>query len=193
MALERTFNGEAVEFGTSGKLYNSNLVMYDRKTNTYWSQLDGLAIMGELTGTKLVQLPVETVVWRDWKKAHPDSEVLSQVTGFERSYGVDPYGNYYEDSFVLFPLENTDDRIHPKTVVFGIEVNGAFKAYKEDDLKELGKLEDTVGGVRVRVERDDSGTVNVTNLDTGELIVDGRGFWFAWYAFHPETELFTKQ
>jgi hypothetical protein len=166
--------------------------MYDRKTNTYWSQLDGLAIVGELAGTKLIQVSVETVVWRDWKKAHPDSEVLSQETGFNRPYGVDPYSNYYEDSFLLFPVENEDDRIHPKTVIFGIEVNGVFKAYREDDVKELGTIEDTVGGVRLRVRRDDSGAVTITNLDTGEPLVDERGFWFAWYAFHPETELYIK-
>ncbi len=185
-------NGEVVEFGTSGKLYNSNLVMYDRKTDSYWSQIDGLAIVGELTGTKLTPLSIDTVVWRDWKNGHPDSEVLSQETGFSKSYGRDPYGNYYENSFVLFPVENEDDRIHPKTVVFGVEINSAFKAYREDDLKELKTIEDSVGGVKIKIERSDTGTVKVTNLETGDEIVKERGFWFAWYAFHPDTELYTK-
>jgi hypothetical protein len=192
IAYERKINGEEVEFGTSGKLYNSNLVMYDRKTNSYWSQIDGLAILGELTGTKLTPLSIDTVVWRDWKKAHPDSQVLSQQTGFARPYGVDPYGSYYEDSFLLFPIENSDDRVHPKTVVFGIEVNGLYKAYKEDDLEELVVIEDTIGGVEIRVTREDSGQVIITNLETGEEIVKERDFWFAWYAFHPDTELYTK-
>lgn len=192
IAYERRINGEEVEFGTSGKLYNSNLVMYDRKTNSYWSQIDGLAIVGELTGTKLTPLSIDTVVWRDWKKAHPDSEVLSQDTGFSRPYGADPYGSYYEDSFLLFPIENSDDRVHPKTVVFGIEVNGLYKAYKEDDLEKLVVIEDTIGGVKIRVAREDSGQVIITNLDTGEEIVKERDFWFAWYAFHPDTELYTK-
>ncbi len=192
IAYERQINGQEVEFGTSGKLYNSNLVMYDRKTDSYWSQIDGLAIVGELTGTKLTPVSIDTVVWRDWKNGHPDSEVLSQETGFSRSYGRDPYGSYYEDSFLLFPVENEDDRIHPKTVIFGIQVNGIYKAYKEDDLKELKEIEDTIGRVRIKVERDDSGTVSITNLETGEEIVKERGFWFAWYAFHPDTELYTK-
>ena len=183
-------NGEAVEFGVSGKLYNSNLVMYDRKTDSYWSQFDGLAIVGELAGTRLKPVSIDTVVWRDWKEGNPNSEILSQQTGFTRSYGVDPYGSYYEDSFLLFPVENSDDRVHPKTVVFGIEVMGSYKAYKEDDLKELRVIEDTVGGVSIRLKRDDSGTVTATNLETGEEIVKDRGFWFAWYAFHPDTELY---
>lgn len=192
IAFEREIEGEVVEFGTSGKLYNSNLVMYDRKTDTYWTQIDGLAVVGELTGMKLTPVSIDTVVWRDWKQEHPDSEVLSQDTGFTRSYGRDPYGNYYEDSFLIFPVENEDDRIHAKTVIFGIELNGAYKAYQEDDLKELKEIEDMVAGVRIKVERDASGIVKITNLETGEEIVKERDFWFAWYAFHPDTELYTR-
>ena len=192
IAYERKISGEEVEFGTSGKLYNSNLVMYDRKTDSYWSQIDGLAIVGELTGTRLTPVSLDTVVWRDWKEAHSDSEVLSQDTGFSRAYGTDPYGNYYYDSFIFFPLENEDDRIHVKTIIIGVEVNGVYKAYQEDDLKELKTIEDTVGGVRIRIEREVSGIVRVTNSATEEEIVKERGFWFAWYAFHPDTELYIK-
>ncbi len=164
--------------------------MYDRKTDTYWSQLDGLAIVGELSGMKLTMIAVDTVTWGEWKEAHPDSEVLSQDTGFSRNYGRDPYGSYYEDSYLLFPVENENSSVHPKTFVYGVEINGAFKAYKEDDLVALSQIEDTVGGVKIKITRDDVGTVRVANLDTGEDIVAERGFWFAWYAFHPETELF---
>lgn len=192
IAYERKINGEEVEFGTSGKLYNSNLVMYDRKTNSYWSQIDGLAILGELAGTRLKPVSIDTVVWRDWRKAHPDSEVLSQDTGYVRPYGKDPYGSYYEDSFLFFPVENRDDRIHPKTVIFGIEVNGTYKAYREDDLEELKVIEDTVNGIKIKIERNDAGIVKITNTVTGEEIVKERDFWFAWYAFHPDTELYLK-
>ena len=189
-------NGKRIEteFGTSGKLYNSNLVMYDAKTDTYWTQIDGLAIVGELTGQKLVPISIDTVVWRDWKNSEnaKDSEVLSQDTGMNRNYGRDPYGNYYEDSFLLFPVENSDNRIHAKTVVFGIEVNGNYKAYKEDDLIKLNKIEDEIVGVKIKVERDELGIVKITNLETGEEIVKERDFWFAWYAFHPNTKLWEE-
>lgn len=192
IAYERMLEGTEVEFGVSGKLYNSNLVMYDRLTNSYWSQIDGLAIVGEWTGTKLIPVSIDTVVWRDWKKAHPDSEILSQDTGFNRPYGNDPYGSYYEDSFIWFPVEGRNDVIHPKTVIFGVELNGEYKAFPEDDLKELKVIEDTVGGSRIRIEREDSGIVTVTDLETGEEIVKERDFWFAWYAFHPDTELYIR-
>jgi len=193
IAYERKINGEEVEFGTSGKLYNSNLVMYDRKTDTYWSQIEGKAIVGELTGQELKEMSIDTVVWRDWKSAHPDSEVLSQDTGFSRNYGRDPYGSYYEDSFLFFSVENRDDRIHPKTVIFGIEIDDKFKAYKEDDLIELETIEDNFAGIRLEITRDDVGIVKLTNLDTGEEIVKERDFWFAWYAFHPDTELYESE
>ena len=193
IAYERTLDNETVEFGTTGKLYNSNLVMYDRKTNTYWTQIDGLAIIGELTGTELTAISIDTVTWRDWKEVHPESEVLSQNTGFSRSYGTDPYGSYYEDSYLFFPVENEDNRVHPKTVIFGIEVDGAFKAYKESDLVELGSIDDVVNGVNISVSRGDAGTVRITNIDTDEVIVKERDFWFAWYAFHPETELYQQE
>lgn len=190
IAYERKIDGEEVEFGTSGKLYNSNLVMYDRKTESYWTQIEGLAVVGELTGRKLKPISVDTVVWRDWKEEHPDAEVLSQDTGFSRSYGRDPYGTYYENSFLFFPVENEEGNVHPKTVIFGIEVSGVYKAYKEIDLEKLGIIEDVVGGTNIKVERDKTGIVKVTNLDIGEEIVKERDFWFAWYAFHPETKLY---
>lgn len=190
IAYERQINGEEVEFGASGKLYNSNLVMYDRKTDTYWSQIDGLAIVGELTGQKLKPVSIDTVVWRDWKKAHPDSMVLSKKTGSLRAYGNDPYGSYYEDSFLFFPVEAQDNRIHSKTVIFGIEVNGIYKAYREDDLKKLGAIEDKIAGVKIKIERDQAGVVKITNLETNQKIIKERDFWFAWYAFHPETQLY---
>ena len=190
IAYERTINGESVEFGTSGKLYNSNLVMYDRKTSTYWSQINGLAIIGELTGERLVPVSIDTVLWHNWKAAHPESEVLSRETGYNRAYGRDPYGSYYENDSIWFPVEAKDDSLHPKTVIFGIEVNGVYKAYKQADIVEQGTIEDNVGGVAVRIERDSVGVVCVIYDKTGEEIVKERVFWFAWYAFHPDTLLY---
>ncbi len=189
IAYERMIEGEEVEFGTSGRLYNSNFVMYDRRTNTYWSQIDGLAIVGVLTGMELSPISIDTVAWRDWRAAHPDSEVLSRETGFSRPYGRGQYASYYEDSSILFPVSSRDDRIHPKTVIFGIEIDGVYAAYCEDDLIEHGSIEDEVSGVAILVSRDEAGTVSVINLATSEEIVKERDFWFAWYAFHPNTLL----
>jgi|TARA_Y100000310_G_scaffold337312_1_gene424089 hypothetical protein len=192
IAYKRIINNKEVEFGTSGKLYNSNLVMYDRLTDSYWTQIDGLAIIGELTGTKLQAISIDTVVWRDWKTNHPNSEVLTQDTGFNRDYGRDPYGSYYEDSFLIFPVDNENPIIHAKTVIFGIELNGKYKAYKEDDLITNPKITDTFNGSNLEITRSNDGIIKITNLDSGEEIVKERDFWFAWYAFHPDTELYNN-
>jgi hypothetical protein len=144
---------------------------------------------------KLEMVTIDTVTWGEWKTEHSDSEVLSRETGFplrEARYGVDPYGGYYESDFIIFPVENEDDRIHAKTVIFGVEINGVFKAYEETDLKNLGVIEDTVGEIKIRIEREATGVIIANNLDTGEEIIAERSFWFAWYAFHPETELYSK-
>ncbi len=185
-------DGEIVEFGTSGKLWNSNLVMYDRKTDSYWSQIDGISIVGERTGDQLEAISIDTVVWRDWKAAHEDSEVLSQDTGYTRAYGRDPYGNYYEDSFLIFPVDNQDNRIHAKTVIFGINVDGAFKAYQEDDIIAAGSFEDEVNGRTIVVNRDSAGIVTFIDKQSGVEYVKERDFWFAWYAFHPDTGLYEQ-
>ncbi len=190
IAYERQLDGEPVEFGTSGKLYNSNLVMYDRKTETYWSQMNGLAIVGELSGQELVPISLDTVTWGEWKTAHPHSDVLSRETGFDRDYGRDPYSAYYEDNYICFPVQGRDDRIPPMTVIFGVEIDGITTAYREEDLLEHGSIEDRVNGVRIRISRDASGVVRVLDLSTQEALVKERSFWFSWVAFHPDTHLY---
>ncbi|MBI2040048.1 DUF3179 domain-containing protein [Candidatus Microgenomates bacterium] len=177
-------------FGVSGKLVNSNLVMYDRKTETLWQQLGGEAIVGELVGQKLKPFPVDTLLWKDWKKLHPDTQVLSQDTGYSRDYSVYPYGSYETDRSVYFPAEGTQDsRLHPKQIVWGIEVEGKFKAYDDKRLSAVGVVNDTLNGVNLKIERSKVGQVRITKEDGSQVIPD-RSMWFAWVSFHPETELF---
>lgn len=190
IAYERTISNEPVEFGVSGLLYNSDLVMYDRKTDTLWDQINGRAIVGELTGIRLKQVPIDTVTYVDWKKLHPNTKVLSRETGFIRSYGITPYGDYDTSSSIYFPVENEDLRLHPKEVVFGIEIDGKYKAYTEEDLKKSGRIEDNFNGVNLIVERSDAGIVTIKNKEKNEQIVPVRSFWFAWFAFHPDTGLY---
>ncbi|MBI2020657.1 DUF3179 domain-containing protein [Candidatus Daviesbacteria bacterium] len=177
-------------FGVSGKLVNSNLVMYDRKTDTLWQQLGGEAIVGELVGQKLKPFPVDTVFWKDWKKLHPDTQVLSQDTGYSRDYDVYPYGTYEQDRSVYFPAEGEDDtRLHPKQIVWGIEINGKFKAYDDKKLAENGQLEDTFNNVKLKIVRNKEGQIRITKEDGSQIIPD-RAMWFAWVSFHPDTEIY---
>ncbi len=189
IAYERRLDGEPVEFGTSGKLYNSNLVMYDRTTGSYWTQIDGVSIVGELAGRELMPVSIDTVVWGEWKRFHPEAEVLSRETGFSRAYGSDPYAGYDESERLWFPVEARDDRIHPKAVVFGVEVDGVHLAFREDALLERLVLEHEVEGVPIVASRAHDGTVTVIREDTGNEVIKQRVFWFSWYAFHPDTRL----
>lgn len=190
IVFDPTVNGVAQEFGVSGKLWQSNLLMYNRTANkddeSLWSQILGEAVLGISTGEKLKVLPADTVKYGAWKKAHPNTEVLSRETGIIRSYGRDPYGNYYTDESVSFGATFNDDRLHPKAFVLGIEIDGKFKAYNRDALK-IGVTKDEFASKNIEVKRDESGVVEITA--DGNPIPHIDGFWFSWLAVHPQTEL----
>lgn len=192
IAFRREIAGDLVEFGTSGRLYNSNLIMYDRKTRSYWSQIGGRALVGELTGSELELVAAQTVFWGDWKSKLPEAEVLSRETGFRRSYGRDPYEGYESVRGLYFPVDNLDTSLHPKTVIYGIRVDGQYKAYRETELELLETTTDTVGTVEIEIRVDSGGSVEFIDTGTGAIIPFERDFWFAWAAFHPATELFGR-
>ena len=143
--FERTINGQVTEFGTSGKLYNSNLVMYDRNTDSQWSQAIGMAITGELTSHVLKRVPFDVAKWSDWKTLYPGTLVLTTNTGHIRAYGSDPYGDYYTDPQIIFPVENKDDRFHPKEIILGFDNGNIYKAYKLADVEEKKVINDEIG------------------------------------------------
>ena len=192
VAFERKVNGEVSEFGVSGFLHNNDLVMYDRNEGNLWQQITGEAIVGPAARRNelLEVITITTTSWDNWKTEHPDSEVLSIPKGFIRDYDRYPYGTYEEDGEIYFGLENSDDRLHPKEVVYGIIVNDSPKAYSEEKIIEMNKFQDTLGGRTILVERDASGKVTFFDKDSWEEYVPLRGFWFAWAAFNPSTELY---
>ena len=145
----RDIDGETTEFGTTGKLYNSNLLMYDRLTDSYWSQALGTAVKGELAGKSLDIMPFDLMRWRDWKSIHPDTLVLTTDTGHVRAYGTDPYGNYYTDPNIMFPVSHRDDTLHPKEVIAGLYLDDTYKAYRQNDIETHTLINDSVGDVPI--------------------------------------------
>jgi hypothetical protein len=139
-------NGQVLEFGTSGKLYNSNLVMYDRTTKSLWSQAMAQGIVGKFAGVKLERIPFDIAYWKEWKELYPDSKVLSRDAGSARPYGADPYGDYYTNGDVLFPISNKDSRLGLKEIVIGFENNGQYKAYKLQETENKNVINDQVNG-----------------------------------------------
>jgi hypothetical protein len=122
-------DGAPLTFGTTGKLVNSNLLMYDRQTDSQWPQILGAAIAGPNKGVGLEEIALDWTTWERWRRAHPDTLVLSTDTGFFRAYGSDPYGSYdrqgtyYDSGEPFFPVMATDRRFAAKHVVVGLKVN----------------------------------------------------------------------
>ncbi|QSH39116.1 DUF3179 domain-containing protein [Candidatus Kaiserbacteria bacterium] len=190
VTYERRVDDEVVEFGVSGKLWKSNLLMYNRTNNedneSLWSQVLGRAVTGVHTGKRLTIVPSDTVKFGDWKKQYPETQVLSKDTGAIRIYGRDPYGDYYTNRDVSFGATFSDARLHPKEYVLGVEHEGNFKAYVADSLP-VGVTTDTFAGETITITKSEIGEVRMNIGDTPFSYIGG--FWFSWLAVHPETEL----
>lgn len=189
MAFDARVNGQALVFGVSGLLYNSDVLLYDRQTESLWSQIMAEAVTGPMQGTRLEFLPTAHTTWAEWRERHPHSEVLSPDTGFRRDYGRDPYADYVDSEDLMFPVRFRDERFHPKEQVIGVSVDGSHKAYPFSRLARAGSglIEDEIAGQRIRIEFDPQArTGRVTDAEGREL-PSLIAFWFAWVAFHPET------
>jgi hypothetical protein len=116
-------------FGVSGLLYNSALLLYDRQTESLWSQILGKAITGPMKGTRLETVQLTYTTWRDWLLRYPNTLVLSDRTGFQRDYSKGPYEGYEKSGKLWFPVKFRSMGYHPKERVLGIEIKGKFKAY----------------------------------------------------------------
>ena len=99
---KRTVDGKVLDFGTTGFLRFSNLIMYDRQTESWWQEFGGEAIVGDMVGTKLEQLYLSIVSWGEFKAAFPKGKALSRETGHNRDYGTNPYADYDQDAPFLY-------------------------------------------------------------------------------------------
>lgn len=189
LTYKRVLDGQEVQFGVSGKLYNSDLLMYDRKTDSLWYQIEGQAIQGPLTGQKLDPINTNLIDFKTLEKSYPTAQVLSVNTGFARDYSRSPYGDYDSSAQTYFPVEHQSDKLFAKDRVVGVEVNGQFKAYRFDSLKQKGEIKDSLGGESLDLKMDERGMLSVTDA-TGSDLHFANTFWFAWAAAHPETAVY---
>lgn len=147
IAFKRTLDGEPVEFGVSGLLRNSDLVMYDRKTETLWQQFNGHAIVGDRTGETLARIPSQIVSFAQFAEAYPGGAVLSRDTGYSRPYGRNPYAGYDDIDKKPFRFRGeTDGRLPPMAKVVAISLDRVDKAYPHRITKEHRVIHDTVAG-----------------------------------------------
>jgi len=150
LVFDRRVHGRTLSFGTTGNLRNSDLVMWDRQTESWWQQLTATAVVGGLAGTRLTVLPSQTLSWRDFKRRYPDGDVLSRDTGADRPYGRTPYDQYDRPDVPPFLYEGrTDDRLPPKERVVAVFGRRETAVYPFSRLAKDPVVDDEVGGLPV--------------------------------------------
>jgi hypothetical protein len=128
---DRDIDGEITTFGVSGLLYNTNLIPYDRLTDSHWSQIRGDCVEGELKRRQIDTYHLVETSWKTWKEMYPSSKVMSAETGYGRNYLVYPYAGYtLDDDFLLFPVSHSDSRLPNKKRVHGIVISGSARVYQ---------------------------------------------------------------
>ena len=205
LVFDRRVRGRTLDFGTTGKLRNSDLVMYDRQTESWWQQFGGDALVGRLTGARLRQLPARIVAWNDFAERHPDGRVLSRDTGFQRPYGENPYEGYDDvEEPPRFEVDNgDDDRLPPKERVVFVERGDDAVAVPFSALARRNLIRVTVGGRTLDVRWTGTlasaldapvisdgravGAVDVT--ENGRRVAFDQPFWFAVAAFRPDVRI----
>lgn len=194
IAYSAKLAGKTLHFGVSGLLYNSDVLLFDRETESLWSQLMNQAISGAMRGKRLSPLALSHTTWENWYKRFPNTLVLSEETGYYRDYSQNPYKGYRLDRKIWFPVKQQSGRYHPKEMVMGIEINVQFKAYAFSELaKAKSEINDQLAGKHYSIHYDPRHqTASVTD-NNGNEIPTVMTFWFAWYGFHPKTLIYQVQ
>jgi hypothetical protein len=167
----RRLGGTVYEFGVSGFLRQSNMVMFDRQTETMWQQITGEAIIGDLTGRKLALLPSQIISFEQFSRAYPDGRVLSRRTGFRRNYGRNPYAGYDDVSDTPFNFPAQGDKPQPKEKLIAVGKGDSYVAYPYSAASRVHVIEDEIAGEPVVVFYDDDA---VSALDNQRIAMSRR-------------------
>ncbi|MHC4903869.1 MAG: DUF3179 domain-containing protein [Planctomycetota bacterium] len=189
--VDRRLDDRTYTFGVSGLLYNSNVLLFDRADEALWSQLGFTAVSGPNAGRSLRHLPWELTTLAEWRRDRPRSTVMTFNTGYQRPYDRAPYGDYFETDQLMFPVSQRDARLHSKTRVVGVRLGDAVRAYPTDEIRRVagGLVRDTIGGETIALRAAPDGeSVQVVEAPAEAQVA--HTFWFAWAAFHPDTEIY---
>ncbi len=190
IAFSSRVKGMTLKFGVSGLLYNSDVLLYDQKTQSLWSQILGKGVTGELVNTKLNSIPLTHTTWGHWKEKHSGTLVLSTETGFSRNYERNPYEGYNKSRRLYFEVSaQAPESYHPKEIVLGLDAGGIYKAYPFVELNKNGQAEfiEVVNDRSFTISWDSEHQSGIIADEEGKIIPVVQGFWFAWFAFHPDT------
>ena len=202
VAFDRRVGDRVLDFGTTGKLRFSDLVMYDRQTESWWQQFIGEAIVGEMLGTRLEMIPVRVESFARFRERHPDGMVQKSAGGFFRSYGRNPYAGYDSARWPFLYRGNAPEGLAPLAYVLAV----GDKAWSLDYLRENGRTEDgeliitwepgqnsALDAAKISEGRD-IGNVVVQRREKGALVdvVHDLTFAFTFHAFNPDVEIVTR-
>ncbi len=207
VAYDRRVGDQVLEFGTSGALFHSALVMYDRQTESLWTHFDGRSVVGDLMGSQLDLVAVQTLSWEQAVESWPQANVLDRPTGDlgNRPYGISPYPTYeaLDEPLPGFFQAEPDPRLPARSRVVGLVVDDEVVAVDRQAVVERGMVEVPVGdrvirlvhaeGVRSpldsRLVADgvDIGAVSARDVESGRAVPVLDTFWFAWAAYYPDT------
>lgn len=191
IAFKADVAGKSLKFGVSGLLYNSDVLLFDRQTQSLWSQILSKAVAGSMKGSALTAVPITHTSWADWRKQQPDTLVLSEDTGFKRDYRGSPYEGYDKREEIIFPVRFRAQGYHPKEQVFGLKINDKAKAYPFVELaKGSGEVRDIIDGQNITVRYDKTHQSAQAFDAQGKQIAGVTLFWFAWYTFNPQTAVY---
>jgi hypothetical protein len=180
IAFDSTFDGQVLDFGTTGRLRFSNLIMYDRQTETWWQQATGEGIAGEYTGSQLTFLPASIIGWGEVKENFPEAQVLSRDTGFRRDYGRNPYAGYdnINNSPFLFRGPQTPGELPAMARVLTVDLNDEAVAYPYEVLQDQAVINDTVAGQEIVVfwQPGTASALDASSIAEGEDVGAGASF-----------------
>ncbi|MGH2403706.1 MAG: DUF3179 domain-containing protein [bacterium] len=152
IVFDRRLDGRILDFGTTGKLRWSDLIMYDRQTESWWQQITGEAIVGELTGRRLSVLPAQIISWNAFRLSAPHGQVLSRRTGFQRPYGRNPYAGYDAiGNAPFYYVGPRDKRLPAMERVVTVSLEGEDVAYPFSELARARVVHDTVADTQIVV------------------------------------------
>lgn len=175
---------ETLEFGVSGALYNSNVLMYDRTHKGLWSQLAMKAVTGPMAGTALKHLPARVVSFREFQRHNPDGMVVSNDTGFARQYSSSPYKGYFETDRLIVPVRSFGDELPRKTLGVGVAAGDQAWFIPERAIGDGYSLETEFGEVRIS-----TGEAGIVVEKAPEDVRTAQTFYYAWSAFYPKAHV----
>jgi hypothetical protein len=179
MVFDRRLDNKILDFGTTGRLRKSDMVMYDRQTESWWQQFLGQGIVGEMTGKELAVIPSRIMSWQDFRTSWPQGLVLSKDTGYYRNYGVNPYQGYDDINQTPFLLDETpDQRLKPMERVAVLKTPKGYRGYAYTTLEKAGILHDEVNGKPVvfLTKRNTRSALDKRLISESRLIISAQAF-----------------